>query len=48
MNNEEKKEKLKALRKYLNKDWQGIGHDFIERMVARIEYDKLLAELTNS
>jgi hypothetical protein len=40
------KARLIALENYLNQNWQGLSDHFVERMIARAEYDKLAKELT--
>jgi hypothetical protein len=47
MNNKEYiKVRLIELENYLNRNWKGLSDNFVERMIARAEYDKLAKELT--
>lgn len=39
------KARLIELENYLNQNWQGLSDNFVERLCARAEYDKLLKEL---
>lgn len=40
-----KTEKLNKLEEYLNQEWRDMGQNFIDRLLAKIEYEKLLKEL---
>lgn len=42
--------RMADIKKYLNRDWNGLSDNFLERLVQRIEYDNLdkqLKELEN-
>ena len=42
MNKEYIKARLIELEKYLNKNWQGLGDNFVERLCAVAEYNRLI------
>ncbi len=46
MNTQNIKERLFQLENYLNKKWNGISDNFIDRLLAKIEYEKLLKQLS--
>lgn len=39
------KSRLIELENYLNKNWQGLSHNFVERLLAKAEYDRLTKNL---
>jgi hypothetical protein len=45
MSKEYIKARLIEIENYLNKNWQGLSDNFVERLCARAEYDKLLINL---
>lgn len=45
MNKEYLKLRLRALEYYLNQNWASLSDHFVERLLARAEYDKLLLKL---
>lgn len=45
MSQEYIKARLIEIENYLNKNWQGISDNFVERLCARAEYDRLLINL---
>ncbi len=45
MDEEEIKTRLADLENYLNQRWQGLSDNFIDRLLAKIEHEKLSAKL---
>lgn len=45
MNKEFIKARLIVLENFLNRNWKGLTDNFVERLLARAEYDRLLKEL---
>lgn len=45
MNEQTIKHRIIEIDKYLNRNWNGISDHFVERLLARAEYDKLTKEL---
>lgn len=45
MNEETLKARLADIKKYLNQKWYGMSDHFVERLVLRAEYSKLLKRL---
>lgn len=41
------KNRLIEIQNYLNRNWQGLSDHFVERLIARTEYDKLTKQLKN-
>lgn len=44
MNKQYIKVRLIALENYLNQNWKGLSDHFIERLLARAEYDNLIKQ----
>lgn len=45
MEQEVLKQRLIDIKNYLDKDWQGMGDHFVERLIAKTEYEKLIINL---
>lgn len=45
MNKEYIKSRLIELENYLNRNWQGLSDNFVERLCAKAEYDRLIINL---
>lgn len=45
MNEESIKRRLYDLKTYLNRNWKSLGNHFEDRLLAKIEYEKLLVKL---
>lgn len=39
------KARLIEIERYLNKKWKGLSDNFVERLLAKAEYDKLISKL---
>ena len=36
--------KLSELKSYLNRNWKGLSDHFVDRLIAKAEYDRLIKE----